>query len=190
MPRRQTTTRQDMIEGAFQLVRRQGHEALTARSLAAALGCSTQPVMYQFPNLAALRAEAYQRADAYHTAYIMAGDDLLSVGLRYVRFAAEEPMLFRFLFQSGHFDGARLGELVRAPEAAGLLDAVSAESGARGEDAAKLFEALFVAAHGYAGLIANNAMAYDAGAIRETLAGIAEGWMKRGNPCDEAVSQE
>ena len=39
-----------MIDGAFQLIREQGHEALTVRNLASFLGCSTQPIMYQFPD--------------------------------------------------------------------------------------------------------------------------------------------
>ena len=55
MPKKPTTTKQAMIDGAFRLVRERGHEALTARSLASFLGCSTQPIMYQFPNLDGLR---------------------------------------------------------------------------------------------------------------------------------------
>ena len=51
LPRKPTMTREAVIEGAFRLVSRQGHEALTARNLASFLGCSTQPIMYQFPNM-------------------------------------------------------------------------------------------------------------------------------------------
>ncbi|MCR4855130.1 MAG: TetR/AcrR family transcriptional regulator, partial [Erysipelotrichaceae bacterium] len=51
MPKRPVTTRDEMIEGAFRLIRRKGLSALTARNLAEELGCSTQPIMYQFPNL-------------------------------------------------------------------------------------------------------------------------------------------
>ena len=59
MPKKPTTTRDAMIEGAFQLIREKGHESLTARNLAAFLGCSTQPIMYQFPNLDMLRDLVY-----------------------------------------------------------------------------------------------------------------------------------
>ena len=88
---------------AFRLIRERGHEALTARSLASALGCSTQPIMYQFPNLDELRELTYQKADVFHTEYLLAAGDILEMGLRYVRFAKEEPQLFRFLFQSLFF---------------------------------------------------------------------------------------
>jgi len=175
MPRSPTTTKEAIIEGAFQLIREQGHEALTARNLASFLGCSTQPIMYQFPRMDALKELAYQRADAAHSAYILAAEDLLGIGLRYIRFAEEEPPLFRFLFQSGHFSGLSAGELIRAPEAAGVLAAVSAEKGLSPGDAAAFFEPLAVLVHGYACLIANNAMNYDPDAIRTTLAAIAEG---------------
>ena len=80
MPKKPTTTKEAMIDGAFRLVREKGHEFLTARSLAAYLGCSTQPVMYQFPNLDVLRDLTYQKADGFHSEYILAGGDLLEIG--------------------------------------------------------------------------------------------------------------
>ena len=179
MSRRPTTTREDMVEAAFQLVRRDGFATLTARSLAAELGCSTQPIMYRFPDLAELRSLVYQRADAYHTAYLCVAEDLLAMGLRYVRFAAEEPNLFRLLFQSGHFDGACLMDMLAAPEAGEFVAATSAELRLPQEDILPAFEALYVAVHGYASLVANNALDYDPTAIEKTLTAIAEGLMRK-----------
>lgn len=98
MPKKPTTTKEAMIEGAFNLIREQGHEALTVRNLAAFLGCSTQPIMYQFPDMETLKELTYQKADAFHSAYILAGEDLLEIGLQYIRFAEEEPRLFKFFF--------------------------------------------------------------------------------------------
>lgn len=175
MPRSPTTTKEAIIEGALQLVREQGYEALTVRNLASFLGCSTQPVMYHFPSMEALKEQTYERADILHSEYILAAEDLLEIGLRYILFAKEEPQLFRFLFQSGHFSGLSLEDLIRAPEAAGVLAAVSAEEALTPEDAASFFEPLAALVHGYASLIANNAMNYDPDAIRSTLLTIAEG---------------
>ena len=175
MSRSPTTTKEAIIEGALQLVRKQGYEALTVRNLASFLGCSTQPVMYHFPSMAALKEQTYERADILHSKYILAAEDLLEIGIRYILFAKEEPQLFRFLFQSGHFSGLSLEDLIRAPEAAGVLAAVSAEEALTPEDAASFFEPLAALVHGYASLIANNAMNYDPDAIRSTLLTIAEG---------------
>ena len=89
--------------------------------------------------------------------------------MRYIRFAEEEPQLFRFLFQSGRFSGFSLGDLIRAPEAASVLAAVSSEEGLTAEKAAACFEPLVAVVHGYASLIANNAMKYDPDAVRRAL---------------------
>ena len=181
MPRSATTTREAMIEAAFELVRREGYDALTARALAAELGCSTQPIMYRFPDLSELREEVYRRADEFHTRYILEGGDLLGIGLRYVRFAAEEPRLFRFLFQSGHFDGESLQGLIHAPEAAPLLQAMGPLGADDPEAAARDFECLYVAVHGYASLIANNAMDFDELAIEKVLLKIGKAMISEGD---------
>ena len=190
MPRKPVTTREAMIEGAFDLIRERGHEALTVRNLAAFLGCSTQPIMYQFPDTETLRELAYQKADAFHTGYILAAGDLLEIGIRYIRFAEEEPQLFRFLFQSGRFSGLSLEELIRAPEAAELLAAVSREGALTASEAAAIFEPLAAVVHGYASLIANNGMKYDPDAIKRALLMIADGIEKGRNRNDQAVSEE
>ena len=179
MPKKTTTTKETIVEGAFQLVREKGHEFLTARNLAAFLGCSTQPVMYQFPSLELLKEQAYQRADAFHTAYLLAGEDLLEIGLRYIRFAQDEPRLFRFLFQTNRFSGLSLEDLIRSPETAGIMAVVGSEGGMDPEAAAAFFEPLAAVVHGYASLIANNAMKYDPDAVRNALTAIAEGLLKR-----------
>lgn len=184
MPKKPTTTREAMLEGALQLIKEKGHEFLTARNLAAFLGCSTQPIMYQFPNLDTLRDLTYQKADAFHSEYILAGGDLLEIGMRYIRFAEEEPQLFRFLFQSGRFSGFSLQDLIKAPETADLLTAVSTEERLTMEDAALFFEPLAALVHGYASLIANNGMKYDPDAIRKALIMIEEGIRKGKNSND------
>ena len=181
MPRKPITTREAMVDRAFDLVRREGHDALTVRALAAELGCSTQPIMYQFPSLSELWELVYQRADAFHSEYLLAGEGILDSGLRYVRFAATEPALFRFLFQSGHFDGASLQDMIRSPEAKPLLSTLGMASDDDQAVAAERFEALFVAVHGYASLIANNAMEFDAQAIEKTLGTLGAGLLEGGN---------
>lgn len=52
-----------------------------------------------------MKKAAYAKADGYHSEYLMNIEDprkgvMLGIGLNYIRFAIEEPHLFRFLFQS------------------------------------------------------------------------------------------
>ena len=190
MPKKPTTTKEAMIDGAFRLIREQGHEALTVRNLASFLGCSTQPIMYQFPDTEILKDLTYQKADAFHSEYILTAGDLLEIGIRYIRFAEEEPQLFRFLFQSGRFSGLSLEDLIRAPEAADVLAAVRTEEDLTTEEATAFFEPLVAVVHGYASLIANNGMIYDPDTIRRALLMIAEGIERGRKQNDEAVSKE
>jgi hypothetical protein len=130
------------------------------------LGCSTQPVLYHFATMDEVRASAYRAIDELHTAYLMTGlesaaDPLMQLGLNYVRFAHEESQLFRFLFQTNAFGGQDLTALVAAPEVGELVALVAQESGMEEAQAQRVFLTIFVAAHGYASLLANNALPFD-----------------------------
>lgn len=193
MPTKARITREKIVEGAFDLIRAQGHEALTARALAARLGCSTQPLLYHFPGVEAILDAAYARADAFHTDYILsedgdATDPMLGIGLRYIRFAAEEPRLFRFLFQSNRFQGRSLRELIASPEVAPLLAPLNMAP----DQAWEAFELLFVAVHGCASLLANNAMRYDPDSAKAMLLRLGEAVLGQGteDSRDEAVQKE
>ncbi|MBP0966980.1 MAG: WHG domain-containing protein [Oscillospiraceae bacterium] len=167
MPPKAKIIAEMIAEAGMQLVRESGIAALNIRSVAKRLGCSTQPVMYHYHTAEALKAAVFAQADAFHTAFLMqepaAGEEqLLGIGLRYIRFAAEECNLFRFLFQSGMLPDTPLGALIAAPENLPLLDAVAAAAGLTQKQAEDVFAQLFMTVHGCAALLANNALPYDA----------------------------
>ena len=108
----------------------------------------------------------YERADAFHTAYILprdaAGEEaLLRLGLNYVRFGHEEGRLFRFLFESNQFEGMDLSGLLRGPGMNELVGVLAEGLGCGTEEAQKVFLTFFAVAHGLASLLCHNAMAYD-----------------------------
>lgn len=166
MPPKARVTREMILDAAFQLVRAEGQEALNARAVARRLGCSTQPVLYAFAAMDQLRAAVYERADAFHTAYILprdaAGDKaLLQLGLNYVRFGHEEGRLFRFLFESNQFEGMNLTSLMQGPGMNELVGVLAGGLGCGADEAEKVFLTFFAVAHGLASLLCHNAMAYD-----------------------------
>ena len=163
---------QDMIaQAAFQLVREEGLEALSVRAIAKRLGCSTQPVLYHFCSVAEIRQAAYRRADEYHTAFILPKQEdaatfdapgaLLAMGLAYVRFAREEPELFRLLFQANQFGGMSIDAVMTDPEAEPLLAILCQSMDCGRQEGSELFLTFFCVVHGMASLLANNAMDYD-----------------------------
>ena len=97
-------TREMVVNAAFDVTRAAGAENVNARTVSEKLSCSTQPVMYHFARIEELKRAVYQKADLFHTEYLMniapGKGVMLSIGLNYIRFAIQEPQLFRFLFQS------------------------------------------------------------------------------------------
>ena len=159
-------TEEMLLDAGLQLLRAEGEAAINVRRIAAQLGCSTQPVLYRFRSVGALKEALYRAADAFHTAYLMEPDSeakhpLLSIGLRYVRFGAEERHLFRFLFQSGHFGGMTLQTLLHDPQLAPILSVLVQEAALTQTQAEAVFSALVMAVHGAASFYANNAMPFD-----------------------------
>jgi AcrR family transcriptional regulator len=174
MPPQAKVTREMILDAAFEVVRTEGHEALTARRLAEYLHCSTQPVLYQFDSVSQIREETYRRADAYHTAYLTEGlekerDPLLALGLRYIRFGAEEKALFRFLFQSGYAKENSMLEMIDSSELEPVLGAMQEGTGLDREKTRQVFLTVALFAHGYASIIANNGLEYDEDLIAEHL---------------------
>ena len=174
MPPKAKVTREMILDAAFDLVRAQGQEALNVRALAKALRCSTQPILYNFATMEALKDAVYEKADAFHTAYILpqseeGPDALLRLGLNYVRFGHEEPHLFRFLFESNRFGGMDLPALLRGPSVGELVAILARGLGCGAEEAEKVFLTFFAVAHGLGSLLANNAMAYDETQCEEML---------------------
>lgn len=91
-----------MIAAAMRVVRGSGYAALTAQSIADILGTSTRPIFTCFETMENVRAEIYAEAIKIYDGYTDAGlkekIPFLGVGMQYIRFAREEPELYRFLF--------------------------------------------------------------------------------------------
>lgn len=121
MPAKAKVTKAMIVEAAFAVARETGAENINARTVSERLHCSTQPVMYHFATIEELKRTVYEKADGYHSEYLMNREKpsngvMLGIGMNYIRFAIEEPHLFRFLFQSDYFKGSTLPELIDAKE--------------------------------------------------------------------------
>ena len=174
MPPKVKVTKDMVIDAAFEIAREAGAENINARTVAKKLNCSTQPVMYHFATIEELKKAAYAKADDYHTEYLMNIESpqkgvMLGIGLNYIRFAIEEPHLFRFLFQSDYFNGSTLLELIDAEELTPVLSAMQGVLGIGMEQTKQVFLTVFLFAHGYASIIANNSLKYDEETINSQL---------------------
>ena len=115
MPAKAKVTKEMILDAAFAVAREAGAENINARTVSERLHCSTQPIMYHFKPIEALKRETYAAADRYHSEYLMdlkrpQRGVMLGIGMNYIRFAIEEPHLFRFLFQSHQIKQGRFSE--------------------------------------------------------------------------------
>ena len=169
-----TRVREDIIiNAAVEVARQSGFENINARTVSEYLRCSTQPVMYHFSTIDNLKKAAYRRVDQMHTEYLMdtppEQDPILGIGINYIRFAVEEPQLFRFLFQSGYAKENSLLEMVDSEELQPVLSAMQEGSGLSPEQTKEVFITVALFAHGYASIIANNHLEFDEKLIAKHL---------------------
>lgn len=104
MPPRPKFTKQEIVAAGLKVARERGMEAVSTRDIAAVLGVSTRPIFTYFHSMDELKAEVYQEAEEIYRAYVQEGMKqkipFLGVGMQYIRFAKEEPQLYRMLFLS------------------------------------------------------------------------------------------
>ena len=173
MPPKAKITKDMITNAAVEVAKQSGYENINARTVSKQLHCSTQPVMYHFTTIDSLKRAAYEQTDQLHSDYLMnipqEQDPVLGIGLNYIRFAVEEPQLFRFLFQSGYAKENSLLEITDSEELAPVLDAMQEGAGLSMEKTKQVFLTVAMFAHGYASIIANNNLEYDEKLIAEHL---------------------
>ena len=93
-----TITKKMIDDAAFELVRGEGIESLSARNIARRLGCSTQPIYNTYGSMDAIRTATMTRLENFVRDIIMThkktGRSFLDSGLGYIHFAKTEKVLF------------------------------------------------------------------------------------------------
>jgi len=173
MPPKTRITKDMIIDAAAEVARQSGYESINARTVSEQLHCSTQPVMYHFSTIDAMKRAVYARVDRLHSEYLMTNlpqqDPVLGIGLNYIRFAVEEPQLFRFLFQSGYAEENSLLEMTDSEELTPILAAMQQSTGLSMKKTKQIFLTVALFAHGYASIIANNGLEFDEKLVAEHL---------------------
>jgi AcrR family transcriptional regulator len=105
MPPKQRFSQQDVIEAAFQVVRKQGWQGFSARMIANELNSSTRPIYDYFDSMENIEAEVVKKILSYFIDFLSqerTGDTWLDQALGYVLFASKEKHLFRCINDEKH----------------------------------------------------------------------------------------
>ena len=168
-------TKEEMVAAALGVVRAKGIDGLTAKTMADALGTSTQPIFTGFGSMDGVKKEVYAAAVRVYDGYTEAGLQekipFLGVGMQYIRFAREEPELYRLLF------------LTRAPEYSAMRSMQHLQELVRptlthiyritAEEADFYFRDLWLAVHSLSTLIVTGDCPYSDREIGQILTGFS-----------------
>ena len=104
MGRKTRITREMILEAAYELLEESGIGAVAIKLIAERLGCSTQPVSWQFGSMLELKKELYTYAANRMFSGLeekMQGKDAIEAfflsGVHYLSAACDHPHVFRFL---------------------------------------------------------------------------------------------
>ena len=119
MPRTKQIEKQDILGAAAEVVRQKGEQALTVRNIAAQLGCSTQPLYYEFANIDQLRAELLPYVREHYLQFRCS--NYKAFGRHFLNFARQEKEQFRFVNLRRRNPGETLLDDVNCEETVRLL---------------------------------------------------------------------
>ena len=103
MARKTQISEERILRAALDMLIRDGYSSINIKTLAAEIGCSTQPIMWHFESMDGLRSALAGYAYSYAKEQMhRAGADPVTafenMGRAFIHIAVHEPNLYRFLY--------------------------------------------------------------------------------------------
>lgn len=160
MARKEQITKQIILDGAFNLLREQGAEMVTARKLASYIGCSTQPIFRVYQNMEELNVELFEKAKEFYENYCNDFEKgnvipFVDLALCYIQFAKDELNLFRLLFLTKHDDENTMYDLINGKEHSFVITEIKKIPNLNMSHAGEIFMKIFIFMHGMACMATN-----------------------------------
>ena len=104
MPPKPKFTKEEIIDAAFEIVRSEGMDFLTARELGKKLGSSSRPIFTAFKDMNQVKNEVRSKAENLLNKYLERAENYQPLYKQAIKetiqFASDEPNLFHLLFLS------------------------------------------------------------------------------------------
>ena len=169
--------REQITQAAFDMVKAEGEKVLNARSLAKALGCSTQPIFSNFSSMDEIKKEVIRQAEGLYTQYTveeMQRTDIPSYkssGMAYIRFARQEKQLFKLLFMRD-----RSTEIIPSGEILQpIIEIIKQSTGLSQEKAYLLHLEMWIYVHGIATMVATSYLEWEESTVSSMLTDVYQG---------------
>lgn len=170
MPPKSKFTKEQITDAALSIVREKGPDAVTARSVGAALSSSPKVIFGSFSSMEELMDEVLRSANKLYERYLaedMAKDEYppyKASGMSYIRFAKEERELFKLLFMRD-----RSNERIDESYPEEVIAVLQENTGLSREQALLFHLEIWVWVHGIATMIATNYLNFSTEQISEML---------------------
>ena len=154
MARKESITKNDIINAAFAILQEEGIEQVTARKLAAKAGCSTQPIFRVYKNMEELAEDLFVKACDFFQEYYsgfrkQTVTPFVHLGNIYIKFAAEHKKLFAFIFLSENRFGRSMYDLINGSDG-NVSREIQAATAQGCANAGNLFMKMWIFIHGAA----------------------------------------
>lgn len=196
MPARRKIQKKDIIQESVSIVAKEGINALNARKIAKKLGCSTQPLFYIYENMDDLKKDVMNEIVKIFDIEVLKSEtgqlEYKDIGINYIRFAKEEPELFKIMFNRKINEGA-FDFIDLTGSAKTILETISKQTGMSNEDAKQFHLRMWLYVNGIASLAANQTVEFNDEEIAELLKDQYVSMLlyevKKGNVKEEILAQ-
>ncbi|MDE7445832.1 MAG: TetR/AcrR family transcriptional regulator [Lachnospiraceae bacterium] len=160
MPRSVQITKEKILTAALDVLIREGYSAVSIKSIARELNCSTQPIAWQFGNMDNMREALTKEAVTYANKKMMpTSTDCIEafwqIGYGYINLAFDTPNLFRFVYmgESKNYCRGGFNSILTDKGNAVLIDKLYPYLNISKEQADMLFQRMIVYTHGIVSLV-------------------------------------
>ena len=181
MPPKPKYTKEEIANAAYELTREKGIDAVVAREVGKRLNTSSSPIFTLWNSMEELKMEVWMLAKQKYQAYM---EDIFDYtpafkeyGMRCVRFAAEEPNLYRMLFlteRENHSPYLRFKEEFGTLYAR-LVEEIRKSFELSGEDAEELLNQMIIFANGIAAFLITDKRSFSEESVSRHLSQVCIG---------------
>ena len=172
MPKATSITKEIIIDSAFEIVRIEGFQSLSARNISKKIGCSTQPIYWVYKNMDDLKQDVITKMISYLDqlicSYKKTEKPFLDYGLGYIYAAYAEPILFKAIYVDNILN-LKMTDIVPEKHMIEVMKQDTCTTGIPDEILLEIAAKSWFLVHGIASSIASGMLIYDEDKIEKIL---------------------
>ena len=170
MNKEKSIVKEQVLDAAFEIIRKEGYPVLSTRKIAQQLGCSTQMIYKWYGTMDELKKDVVAKITDYLKTIIYSfyktGNPFLDVEIGYVYTAHAEPLLFKFIYIDNSLS-VKLTDVIKDRRIVSVIRKDFRMASYRKNQKTVLDNWVYV--HGLAILIVSGVIAYDEDKIKNML---------------------